>query len=63
MKYTASITYKDGDFFSQEFDTKQEAIRFAKEECKWEETIRAVVAESGSEVYFCDGDFAYLVTR
>jgi hypothetical protein len=62
MKYTTLIDRRDGGSESEEFETAQDAINFAKIECRWESTYHVcVIAEDeNGETEICheDGSFA-----
>jgi hypothetical protein len=61
-KYTVLIDRKDGGSDSEEFTTSQDAINFAKKECRWESTFHVCViaedADGETEIYNEDGSFA-----
>lgn len=60
--YTVMIDYREGENDSKEFTNKQDAIKFAKAECRWELTLYVTVIEENedgeTEIYSEEGSFA-----
>jgi len=60
--FTVLIDRQDGENDSEEFTNSQDAIRFAKRECRWESTIHVTVieedADGETEIYSEVGSFA-----
>lgn len=61
-KYTVLIDRQEGENDSKEFVNKQDALRFAAAECRWESTVHVTVIkedEDGEdEIYSEAGSFA-----
>jgi len=60
--FTVLIDRKDGENDSEAFTNKEDAIRFAKKECRWESTLYVTVieedADGETEIYSDEGSFA-----
>lgn len=57
MSYTVTTYYKDGETQKDEFASIKEARTFAIEECKWENTEKAVITHPNGETTTYEGTF------
>ena len=59
MTYTAHVTDRNGETYNEEFTTEADAIRFAKEEAKWESCGHVEVKnDTGAVMFQVTGDFS-----
>jgi len=60
--YTLNILYTDGKIITDTFANKADAMREAREEVEWENTVHATVTHepTGTELFDEDGYFNYL---
>ena len=60
--FTVLIDRQDGENDSESFTNNEDAIRFAKKECRWESTLYVTVieedADGETEIYSEEGSFA-----
>ena len=59
--YTLNVIYADGEIVTKTFADKADAVREAREEVKWENTVHATVTHepTGDEGYDGEGELHY----
>jgi hypothetical protein len=58
--FTVTVKDRSGNTYTENFTTDREALRFCREEVKWESTSRVVCDAIGFDEH---GDFTRLVDR